>query len=85
MKTSLLNSSMKSAPGIMLQENFEKNVYPVVRDLNNLNCIIVDRIQRDYSVENGVNILVVKDNHKKYSMLNAVQIALHLNQMDSVK
>jgi len=40
--------------------------------------VLVGRIRRDPSVENGLQFLVVCDNLRKGAALNAIQIAEHL-------
>ena len=66
------------APGIVLQDDPEKSIYPLAINAENRDEVFVGRIRRDYSVDNGVNLWVVADNIRKGAATNAVQIAFAL-------
>jgi len=66
------------APGIVLMDDPENNVYPLARIAENRNEVFVGRIRRDFSVDNGLNLWVVADNIRKGAATNAVQIAFEL-------
>jgi len=70
----------KNAPGVILQDDPENNVYPLARDAAGTDEVYIGRIRRDYSVENGLNIWVVADNIRKGAATNAIQIAEQLLQ-----
>ena len=70
-----LNQVLADAPGIVIQDDPENNVYPLAINATGTNETYVGRIRRDESVENGVNLWVVADNIRKGAAANAVQIA----------
>lgn len=65
----------RNAPGIILQDDVENNVYPLAIEAAGTDEVYIGRIRRDFSVENGLNIWVVADNIRKGAATNAVQIA----------
>lgn len=68
----------RNAPGIILQDDVENNVYPLALNAAGTDPVYVGRIRRDFSVDNGLNIWVVADNIRKGAATNAVQIAEEL-------
>lgn len=68
----------KTAPGCILRDDPQNNVYPLARDAEGTNDVYVGRIRRDFSVENGFNFWCVADNIRKGAAANAVQIAFAL-------
>jgi aspartate-semialdehyde dehydrogenase len=70
-----LENDLKNAPGIVVQNDYMNDEYPLARDAAGKDPVFVGRIRRDFSVENGVNLWVVADNIRKGAALNAVQIA----------
>lgn len=70
-----LKAVLKNAPGIVIQDDPENNVYPLAINATGSNETFVGRIRRDESVESGVNLWVVADNIRKGAAANAVQIA----------
>ncbi len=73
-----LKEVLKNAPGIVIQDDPENNVYPLATSATGTNETYVGRIRRDESVESGVNLWVVADNIRKGAAANAVQIAQKL-------
>ena len=73
-----LKKVLADAPGIVIQDDPENNVYPLALTAAGTNDTYVGRIRRDESVENGVNLWVVADNIRKGAAANAVQIAQKL-------
>ena len=57
------------AAGIRLQD------FPTPRDAVDIDDVLVGRIRRDSTVENGLVLFVVADNLRKGAALNAIQIA----------
>ncbi len=57
------------APGVRFQE------LPTPRDAAGIDEVLVGRIRRDPTVENGLVLFVVADNLRKGAALNAIQIA----------
>ncbi len=73
-----LRKTLEEAPGIIVQDDVEHDVYPLALDAAGKNETFVGRIRRDESVESGVNLWVVADNIRKGAATNAVQIAQKL-------
>jgi aspartate-semialdehyde dehydrogenase len=49
--------------------------FPTPRDATETDDVLVGRIRRDPTVENGLVLFVVVDNLRKGAALNAIQIA----------
>ena len=72
---------LSKAPGIVVFDAPEKNVYPLPVDVAGKDETYVGRIRADESIENGINMWIVADNLRKGAALNAVQIAEKLIEM----
>lgn len=70
-----LKNVLKSADGIVVQDDPENNLYPMPITAEGKDDVFVGRIRRDESVESGVNLWVVADNVRKGAATNTVQIA----------
>lgn len=70
-----LKKVLADAPGIIVQDDVENNVYPMAITAEDTDEVYVGRIRRDFSVESGVNIWCVADNIRKGAATNTVQIA----------
>ncbi|MGH7855606.1 MAG: aspartate-semialdehyde dehydrogenase [Candidatus Binatia bacterium] len=66
---------LREAPGVIVADEPENNVYPTPIDASGKDATYVGRIREDESVANGLNLWVVSDNLRKGAALNAVQIA----------
>lgn len=77
-----LRELLSSSPGIVVQDDPSKNLYPLAINAAGRNEVFVGRIRRDYSVEYGINLWVVADNVRKGAAANAVQIAELLIKAD---
>ena len=66
---------LRDAPGVMLADVPEENIYPMAIDAVGKDATYVGRVREDPSVANGLNLWVVSDNLRKGAALNAVQIA----------
>lgn len=66
---------LREAPGVIVADEPENNVYPMAIDAAGKDATYVGRIREDRSVANGLNLWVVSDNLRKGAALNAVQIA----------
>jgi aspartate-semialdehyde dehydrogenase len=64
-----------SAPGIVLQDDPAKNVYPMPIHAFDKDDVFVGRIRMDDTVPSGINVWIVSDNVRKGAATNAVQIA----------
>jgi aspartate-semialdehyde dehydrogenase len=72
---------LSKAPGIVVFDAPEKNIYPLPVDIAGKDETYVGRIREDESIENGINMWIVADNLRKGAALNAVQIAEKLIEM----
>jgi aspartate-semialdehyde dehydrogenase len=70
-----VKSLLRQAPGIIVADAPENNLYPLALDATGKDATYVGRIREDHSVQNGINLWVVADNLRKGAALNAVQIA----------
>lgn len=70
-----LIETLKNSPGVILQNNYQENEYPLAINAAGHDEVFIGRIRRDESVESGVNLWVVADNIRKGAASNAVQIA----------
>jgi len=66
---------LSKAPGIIVYDAPEKNIYPIPLNVAGKDETYVGRIREDESIENGINLWIVADNLRKGAALNAVQIA----------
>jgi aspartate-semialdehyde dehydrogenase len=66
---------LREAPGVIVTDEPENNVYPMAIDATGKDATYVGRIREDDSVQNGLNLWVVADNLRKGAALNAVQVA----------
>jgi aspartate-semialdehyde dehydrogenase len=66
---------LKTAPGIIVQDNPATNLYPLPIHAYGKNEVFVGRIRKDFTVPNGINLWIVSDNVRKGAATNAVQIA----------
>lgn len=66
--------ALENAPGVVVRDDLENNIYPMALDAEGTNEVYVGRIRRDFSLDNGVNLWVVADNLRKGAATNAVQI-----------
>ncbi len=79
-----LVSTLENAPGVIVLDDTDKNIYPTAIDCEGKDEVYVGRIRRDFSVDNGINIWVVADNIRKGAATNTVQIAELLLSYDLV-
>ena len=73
-----LRQVLANAPGITLQDNPDKKLYPMPITAAGTDQVYVGRLRRDESCENGLNMWVVADNTRKGAATNAVQILEHV-------
>ncbi len=72
---------LSEAPGIVIYDAPEKNIYPMPVDVTDKDDTYVGRVREDDTIENGINMWIVADNLRKGAALNAVQIAEKLVEM----
>jgi aspartate-semialdehyde dehydrogenase (peptidoglycan organisms) len=73
-----VRSLLSSSPGIILQDDPEKAVYPMPRYAEGRDEVFVGRLRRDESQPKTLNMWIVSDNLRKGAATNAVQIAAYL-------
>ena len=66
---------MASEPGVVVQDDPSRNIYPMPLYAWGKDEVFVGRIRRDFTVDNGFNFWCVSDNIRKGAATNAVQIA----------
>lgn len=66
---------LSNAPGIVVQDEPKKDIYPLAIESAGTDPVYVGRIRKDFSIPNGINMWVVADNIRKGAALNAIQIA----------
>lgn len=69
---------LTNAPGVIVYDAPEKNIYPLPTDAANKDEVYVGRIREDNTIECGINMWIAADNLRKGAALNAVQIAEEL-------
>ena len=70
-----LRNILTNSPGVCLQDDVTKNIYPTPIKAAGTDSVYVGRIRRDFSCENSLNMWVTADNIRKGAATNAVQIA----------
>lgn len=78
-----LKNVLKSAPGVIVQDDTKNNIYPLATSATGHDEAFVGRIRRDFSVESGINFWCVSDNIRKGAASNAVQIVKKLIENDN--
>jgi aspartate-semialdehyde dehydrogenase len=69
---------LSESPGIILQDDPSKNLYPMPRTSADRDEVFVGRIRRDETQPKTMNFWVVSDNLRKGAATNAIQIAEYL-------
>jgi len=73
-----LRALLSAAPGIIVYDAPQKNIYPLPTVAANKDEVYVGRIRTDDTIKNGINMWIAADNLRKGAALNAVQIAEEL-------
>ncbi|MFA6950289.1 MAG: aspartate-semialdehyde dehydrogenase [Lentimicrobiaceae bacterium] len=76
---------LSSSPGVILQDDIDRAVYPMPKYAEGCDEVFVGRIRRDESIENGLNMWIVADNLRKGAATNAVQIAALMVEKEFIK
>jgi aspartate-semialdehyde dehydrogenase len=79
-----LKSLLQNAPGVVLQDDPENQIYPMPANCVGLNDVFVGRIRKDLDQKNGFHMWVVSDNLLKGAAWNSVQIAESLIRLGLV-
>lgn len=66
---------LSKAPGVVVQDEPENNLYPMPVTAWEKDAVFVGRIRRDETVPHGLAMWIVADNLRKGAATNAVQIA----------
>ena len=66
---------LRNAPGVKLIDDASKGVYPTPLDAGSQDDVLVGRIRKDESIQNGLVFWATGDNLRKGAATNAVQIA----------
>lgn len=66
---------LRTAPGVEILEDREKNRWPMPLDASGKDPVLVGRIRKDISQPNTLDFWVVGDQIRKGAALNAIQIA----------
>lgn len=66
---------LRNANGVILMDEFSKNIYPTPRELAGTDEVYVGRIREALVFEHGISMWIVADQLRKGAALNAVQIA----------
>ncbi|MDL2231165.1 aspartate-semialdehyde dehydrogenase [Porphyromonadaceae bacterium OttesenSCG-928-L07] len=69
---------LSEAPGIIVQDDPSKSIYPMPLTSHDKDEVFVGRIRRDFSCPKALNLWVCSDNLRKGAATNAVQIAEYL-------
>jgi len=72
---------LKKAPGLIVEDDPEKNKYPMPINSAHKDEVFVGRIRRDFSIVSGLNLWIVADNLRKGAATNTIQIAEKLIEM----
>lgn len=67
--------ALSEMPGVVVIDEPQSKIYPTAMDVSGKDQILVGRIRKDESVENGLHLWIVADNLRKGAATNAVQIA----------
>ena len=71
---------LSETDGVIVQDNLDKNEYPMPKYSHGKDEVFVGRIRRDFSNPNTLNMWIVSDNLRKGAATNAVQIAEYLSK-----
>ena len=80
-----IKTLMEESPGIVLQDDPGKNVYPFAINAAGKDAVFVGRIRRDFSAENTLNMWCASDNLRKGAALNTIQIAQEIVKRNLVR
>ncbi|MEQ2526537.1 aspartate-semialdehyde dehydrogenase [Robertmurraya yapensis] len=80
-----IKALLKDAPGVVLQDDPDNQIYPMPADCVGKNDVFVGRIRQDLDEVKGFHMWVVSDNLLKGAAWNSVQIAESLIKIGLVK
>jgi aspartate-semialdehyde dehydrogenase len=68
-------AALKAAPGVVVEDDIKRNIYPLTRTASEKDEVFVGRIRRDLNNQKRWLLWIVSDNVRKGAALNGVQIA----------
>jgi aspartate-semialdehyde dehydrogenase len=77
-----IKNILKDAPGIVLQDEPEEQIYPMPNECVGKPDVFVGRIRKDLDNPRGFHMWIVADNLLKGAAWNSVQIAERLNELN---
>ncbi|MGJ7913205.1 aspartate-semialdehyde dehydrogenase [Neobacillus sp. LXY-1] len=80
-----IKALLQDAPGVVLQDDPENQIYPMPANCVGKNDVFVGRIRKDIDESRGFHMWVVSDNLLKGAAWNSVQIAESLIKLGLVK
>ena len=75
---------LSNSPGLVVEDDPDKNKYPMPINSANKDEVFVGRIRRDFSIKSGINLWIVADNLRKGAATNTIQIAEKLIELKIV-
>ena len=69
---------LEGTPGVIVEDDIDNNIYPMPIKTKGKDEIFVDRVRRDFSNPQTLNLWIVADNLRKGAATNTVQIAEYL-------
>ncbi|WP_223700176.1 aspartate-semialdehyde dehydrogenase [Sutcliffiella deserti] len=80
-----IRALLANAPGVVLQDNPQEQIYPMPANCVGLNDVFVGRIRQDLDNKRGFHLWIVSDNLLKGAAWNSVQIAESLVKLGIVE
>ena len=80
-----LKALLNETNGVIVQDDPEKNLYPMPIYAEGKDEVFVGRIRKDFSKENSFNLWIVSDNLRKGAATNTIQIAEYLVKNNLIK
>jgi aspartate-semialdehyde dehydrogenase len=75
-----VREELSKFPGVVLQDEPNKNIYPMPLHSKGRDEVFVGRIRRDLANPRGLHLWIVSDNLRKGAATNTIQIAEYLNE-----
>ena len=75
-----VRDALASFPGVVLEDEPQREVYPMPLNAHGRDEVFVGRLRRDLAHERGLHLWIVADNLRKGAATNTVQIAEHLHR-----
>ncbi|WP_409022406.1 aspartate-semialdehyde dehydrogenase [Dellaglioa sp. P0083] len=80
-----IQNILADAPGVVLQDNPEQQIYPQAINATGKKDTFVGRVRADLEQDNAFQLWVVSDNLLKGAAWNSVQIAEKLHELDLLR